>query len=280
MNYRHSFHAGNFADVFKHVVLTELLVFLTRKPTPFCYIDTHAGASFYDLFSEFAQKNKEHKSGIEKILALENPTPIIKRYIHCVHQLNNKISGTRFASLRYYPGSPMIAECILRPQDRMVLCELQPQIYQTLHTAFKDDERASVHHLDGYLGLKAFLPPRERRGLILIDPSYENADEFMRIVKLLPVALKRFPMGIYAIWYPIKDQTMVKKFHRALAALSVNGLILELVLYPNLPQLLSGCGLFILNPPWQFDRAIKGTLAKLWHALSINRQGLYSMYNL
>lgn len=281
MNYKHSYHAGNFADVVKHVVLTALITSLSKKDTPCCYIDTHAGPGYYDLFSEFAKKTKEYEGGIEKIISHENPPPLIKRYLDCVHKINNQMTGSKFASLRYYPGSPMIARHLVRPHDRIIACELQPQEYQTLRTTFAGDKQVAAHHMDGFLSLRAFLPPLERRGLVLIDPPYENPDEFTRIAHSLPTALKRWEIGVYAIWYPIKEKIHVDRFYRTLKQnIHQPILAIELRCYPDLPNHLNGCGIAVINPPWQFDEFIQEILAWLWKALTINDQGGYSAHSL
>lgn len=281
MNYRHSYHAGNFSDVVKHVILTMLITSLSRKDTPICYLDTHAGIGYYDLFSEFALKRKEYADGIEKIIQQENPPPPVKLYLDCVHRINNQLTASKFASLRYYPGSPMIARYLIRPHDRIIACELQPQEYQTLKNTFAGDRQIAVHHLDGFLSLKAFLPPPERRGLILIDPPYENPDEFTRIAHSLPVALKKWASGVYGIWYPIKEKIQVERFYEALKSnLHQSILAIELTIYPDLPNHLNGCGMIVINPPWQFTESLQDILPWLWKALTINDQGHFSAFTL
>lgn len=279
MNYRHSYHAGGFSDVFKHVLLTTIISLLKRKETPFCYIDTHAGIGYYDLFSDFAMKNKEYVNGIEKLIQCERPPPLIKQYLDCVHKINNQLTKSKFASLRYYPGSPLIARFLLRPHDKIIACELQPQEYQTLRTTFQGDKQVSIHHMDGFLGLKAFLPPHENRGLVLIDPSYENPDEFARISKSLGMVLKKWQQGIYAIWYPIKEKKQIERFHGVLRQ-NIKGAILitELNIYPDLPHHLNGCGMAIINPPWQLQESIHKTLPWLYQALKINKEGGHRTY--
>jgi len=279
MNYRHSYHAGSFTDVFKHVILTALMTSLSRKETPFCYIDTHAGTGYYDLFSESAKKTREYESGIEKIIKQENPPPLIKRYLDCVHKINNQLTDSKIASLRYYPGSPMIARYLARAHDRIIACELQPKEYEALHHAFMGDKQVAVHHMDGFLGLKAFLPPRERRGLVLIDPPYESPDEFTRIAHSMPVAIKRWNTGIYAIWYPVKDKAQVDRFYRTLKEnVSLPIFSIELTTYPDLPNHLNGSGVAIINPPWQFDQSVNEILPWLWKALTINDQGSFKAH--
>lgn len=281
MNYRHTYHAGNFADVIKHTILISLITSLTKKESPICVIDTHAGTGYYDLFSEWAAKNKEYMGGIEKIIQQDNPPGIIKLYLDCVHKINRQLSQSQYSSIRYYPGSPMIARYLARPHDRVIACELQVDEYKSLREAFAGDKQVAVHHLDGFLGLKAFLPPHEKRGIILIDPPYENPDEFGHLARVLPSTLKRFESGVYAIWYPIKDKNQTDHFYRAIKE-NINApvLAIELTIYPDLPNHLNGCGMVIINPPWQFDQTINHLLPWLWKSLTINDQGYYRAYPL
>lgn len=277
MNYRHAYHAGNFADVLKHVVMIAIIQSMQRKDTAFCYLDTHAGMGYYDLQSEPTQKTKEYLGGIEKIISAEHPPALIKTYLNCIHDINNQLSHANYASLKYYPGSPLIANHLLRPQDRLIACELQPEQYGLLREAFIGNRQAAIHHTDGFLGLKAFLPPKEKRGLILIDPPFENPDEFTQLARHLPHALKRFESGVFAIWYPIKDLRQVERFYQALEqSISAPILSIDLTIYPDLPSHLNGSGLAIINPPWQFKETIDGVLPWLWKALSINGQGQYA----
>jgi 23S rRNA (adenine2030-N6)-methyltransferase len=216
--------------------------------------------------------------GIEKVIQQANPPELIRRYLHCVHQINNQLSNANYASLQYYPGSPLIARCLARSHERIIACELHPEEYQALKKTFANDNQVAVHHLDGFLGLKAFLPPKERRGLVLIDPPYEDTDEFTRLARAMPAALKRWETGIYAIWYPIKELAQVKRFYQALkSGINKPILAIELTIYPNLPQHLNGCGMVIINPPFQFDMLMEATLPWLWKALSINGQGDYAI---
>lgn len=279
MNYRHAYHAGSFTDVVKHISLTALITSLARKETPFCYIDTHASIGYYDLFAEFALKTKEYTTGIEKIIAKDNPPALVKRYLDCVHKINNQLTESKFSSLRYYPGSPLIARYLLRPHDRIIACELQREEYELLRNTFAGDKQVAIHHMDGFLGLKAFLPPHERRGLVLIDPPYENPDEFTRIAHSLPIALKRWETGVYAIWYPIKEKNQVERFYQTLnQQIHRPILAIELTIYPDIANHLNGCGMVIINPPWQFDESINEILPWVWNALSINDQGGYRSY--
>lgn len=280
MNYRHSYHAGSFTDVFKHIVLIGLLDALAKKEKPFCYIDTHAGAGYYDLFSEAAQKGKEYQNGIAKIVPEKNQPKLIQKYLSVIRKFNDAFSGSSSSTAyRFYPGSPLVAQARLRPQDRMVTCELHPEEYRALKTAFLDDDHVAVHHMDGYLALKAFLPPKERRGLILIDPPYEKSDEFTRIVQSLSQALKRFETGSYAVWYPIKNPQLIQNFHHTLKTLQKTILIVELSVYPDdVISQLNGSGLAILNPPWQFHDLMEETLPWLTRALSLSDRAQYRLF--
>lgn len=281
MNYRHVYHAGNFADVTKHVILTALISCLSRKDTPYCYIDTHAGTGCYDLSSTQATKTNEFQNGIEKIIHHDNPPPIIRHYLDCIHTINNRLSGAKFASLQYYPGSPLIVRQMARSHDRIVACELHPEEYQQLKNTFNGDKQVAVHHTDGFLGLKAFLPPKEKRGLVLIDPPYENPDEFTRLAHSLPVALKRWQTGIFAIWYPIKEKKQVEQFYNSIKThVDQPALAVELSIYPDLPNHLNGSGMVIINPPWQLDEILDQNMPWLWNALTINKQGAYKAFML
>ena len=269
MNYRHSYHAGNFSDVFKHVILIALLQSLMRKDTPFCYLETHAGTGCYDLLADTTQKCLEFKNGIEKIFSQKEPPDLIQQYLACVKKINPP------DELRYYPGSPFFAKNIARPQDRIVLTELHAEDVQLLKNFFQHDKQVAIHHQDGYVSLKAFLPPKERRGLILIDPPYEKNNELMEIPSRLAQTLKRFETGVYAVWYPIKGRAQNQLFHQALKT-SVHRpfLTAELCVYDDdVATRLNGTGMVIINPPWQLDETLKTVLPWLWQILSIEGRG-------
>ena len=268
MNYRHAFHAGNFADVFKHTVLALLLKSLARKDAPFCYLDTHAGAGRYDLLNEAAQKTGEYRDGIER---LWNNPPLsgLEDYLAAVRAMNPA------GILRYYPGSPAIARHLLRSQDRMVLVEQHPEEYERLKAEFANDRRATVQRQDGYAALKAFLPPREKRGLVLIDPPYESTDEYAQAVEGLRVAYARWSTGVYAIWYPIKDRAPIQGFHRQLTASGIRKmLVAEFCPYPvDSAFRLNGSGIVIVNPPWQVDEVLDPLLPRLLEKLRRHPSG-------
>ncbi len=257
MNYRHSYHAGNFADVFKHVVLTLLLQALRAKDKPFCYLDTHAGAGRYNLLGEAAQKTGEYREGIARFQK-GPPVPVeMADYLAAVRAVNEG------GELRCYPGSPRVARHLLRAQDRMVLMELHPEEAQALKLEFRGDPQVHVHHMDGFSGLKAFLPPQERRGLVLIAPPFERVDEFDRVVIALQAAHARWSTAIYAVWYPLKDPQEVKRFYRKLAGSGLRKLLLAEISFHAMPGQLYGCGMVILNPPWGLDERLKRLLPEL-----------------
>lgn len=268
MNYRHAYHAGNFADAFKHIVLVALTQAFLQKPSAFCYLDTHAGTGCYDLFSEAAQVNKEYVLGIQKIITAENQPELIKTYLQCVWKLNPD------RQLRYYPGSPFFVKNFLREQDRMVLSELHPEEYAQLKTFFSKEKNIAVHKQDAYQSLKAFLPPKERRGFVLMDPPYEQADEIKRLNQFIPEMVKHWETGTYVIWYPIKNRREELKT----PTLSKPCLKLELSIYPeNTPQHLNGSGMLIINPPWKLAETMGEVLPWLWKVLSMNQQGKFDI---
>lgn len=270
MNYRHTYHAGSFADVFKHVVLTLLIKHLLQKEKGFCYLETHAGCGCYNLFSEASQRTKEYRSGIQSLWSENLKLPAeITDYLAIVKNLNPD------NQLKYYPGSPLIARQFLRPQDRMVLAELHPEEAEQLKHNFARDKQVAVHVIDGYQALKAFIPPKENRGLVLIDPPYEKPDETGQALDALKTALKHWANGTYAVWYPIKDRQQANKFLNKLHELANKEmLVTELSIYhEDSPMSLNGSGMAIINPPWQLDEQLKSLLPELWRLLSPNGLG-------
>ena len=264
MNYRHAYHAGSFADVFKHAVLALLIEALKRKDTPFCAIDTHAGIGRYDLESVEAGKTNEADTGIRKLTGLTLP-PELAAYAGAVAALNPDPSVPR-----WYPGSPLIVRHLLRPQDRLLLAELHPADAAQLATEFHRDPQTLVRHMDGYVALKAFLPPAERRGVVLIDPPFEVTNEFVLLQKGLSEAWRRWPTGIYAVWYPIKAWAPIAAFHEWVKANAPGpALFAQLLLYPlGNEERLNGCGLVIVRPPWQLDHELGRLLPFLRRTLA------------
>ncbi|GAP65980.1 hypothetical protein MBSD_n1282 [Mizugakiibacter sediminis] len=270
MNYRHAFHAGNFADVLKHAVLLGLIEALRAKPTPFCCLDTHAGSGRYLLGGEQARKTGEAAAGVLRLAAARDLPPLLQRYLDHVRALNAD------DALDVYPGSPLLAARALRAQDRAVLCELHPEETAALRALFRDDKRVHVHQRDGYAALKALLPPAEKRGLVLIDPPFEaQEDEFRAIEAALADAWKRWPNGVYAVWYPIKLHRHVLPFHRWLAASGMKNVwVAELLVHAdNTPLRLNGCGMAIVNTPWRFERELAAILPVLARLLGRDGPG-------
>jgi 23S rRNA (adenine2030-N6)-methyltransferase len=262
MNYRHAFHAGNFADVFKHAILLALLDALTAKDKPLCCFDTHAGRGRYALDDEQAAKTGEWRKGVARLFDSPEPPAPLQRYVDAIRAINP--DGT----LHNYPGSPLLAAQALRPDDRLVLCETQPEEAAGLRALFRDDRRVHVHLRDGYAALNALLPPPEKRGLVLIDPPFEAQEgEFAAIEAALGSAHARWPNGVYAVWYPIKSHRVIAPFHRHMASGPFDKvLVAELLVRPaDSPLRLNGCGMLIANPPWQLD----ATLARLLTALRV-----------
>ncbi len=259
MNYRHGFHAGNFADVLKHLALCELLRLLTAKDKKLFVLDTHAGAGGYDLDGSLAQRTREAEAGVVRLMAAPRTgmPRAVARYLAAVSAYDRKF-GWAGGALRHYPGSPRLIRASLRASDRFVACELHPQDALALKREFAGDRAVEVRNEDGYHTLKALLPPAERRGLMLIDPPFEAADEFEILKRALRQGLRRFATGCYAVWYPIKDEAAAEDFVPAFAALK--SLRLELSAPAAAPGKLAACGLLVINPPWTFEEAMREAL--------------------
>lgn len=269
LSYRHVFHAGNFADVFKHVLLMQLLHGLRRKDKPFRVLDTHAGAGHYDLESAPARKNREYADGIGRLWNQTGLGPELGEYLDRVRALNPG------GGLRWYPGSPRIARALLRPGDRLVLTELHPGDHPRLEAEFAGDRQVAVHHADGYAALPSFLPPPERRGLAFVDPAYELKDEFDRLIEAVRAIHRRWAGGIVAIWYPILDRAPSLRFQRVLRGLEIPAILCaELGLYPyDGPPSLHGCGMIVVNPPWRLDETLNRLLPELLRSLRVGEHG-------
>lgn len=241
MNYRHVFHAGNFADCFKHALLIALLDLLARKPTPYFVLDTHAGAGRYNLESDEARRTGEAESGIRRLL--QRPAPILARYVGLVEQLG------------LYPGSPTLIRATVRASDRLACCELHCEEAAILRRQFFHDPRIEVHERSGWEALGALLPPREKRGLVFIDPPFEAPDEFLTLGDGLRRGNARFPNGVLAAWYPIKQMAAVRSLHASLTSSGIADIVaIELRLCKTTSSdRLSGCGLIVINPPFEFE---------------------------
>ncbi len=253
MNYRHSYHAGNIADVFKHYVLTLVLGALHAKPSPFCAIDSHAGAGIYAL-----DPGGEHEQGISSLWPERDTWPALGRYFEVVARFNPD------RRLRHYPGSPLIIREFLRAQDRAVLLELHPQEHALLKANLHGQTGMAVHHTDAWNGLRAFVPPKENRGVVLIDPPYEKQDELKLVVAALKHAMRHWRNGIFLVWYPIKARRPVDAFHRAVAAMQVSAHAVEFITLPlDMERRLNGSGMLIINPPWQLLGTLRDSLPPL-----------------
>jgi 23S rRNA (adenine2030-N6)-methyltransferase len=268
LSYRHAFHAGLHADVFKHLVLTLLVRSLLNKDKPFFYLDTHAGAGRYNLNSEMALKNREHEGGIARLWNAANPPEAVGDYLAVVRVANPG------PGLRWYPGSPRIVRPLLRDKDRMTLCELHPGDSRLLGHEFAGDRQVRVEPMDGYQALKALLPPPERRGLVHIDPAYELKDERRRLLAALQEGYKRWATGMFAVWYPIQDRATADDFLRRFRRLGIpKALLAEFSVLPDAPFRLNGSGMIVVNPPWHLDEQLKGALPWLWERLAVGQQG-------
>ena len=269
LSYRHAFHAGNFADVFKHALLVQLIRALRRKDKPFCVFDTHAGAGCYDLNAPLAQKNCEFVGGIGRLWTQTGLSSELADYVARVRAFNPD------GPLRVYPGSPRIARALLRPGDRLTLTELHPTEHVALQTEFAGDRQVAVHHQDGYAALRALLPPPERRGLVLVDPAYELKIEFDRLTEAVRVIHRRWANGIIALWYPILDRAPSLRWQRTLQTLAIPAMLcVELGLYPyDGPPGLHGCGMILVNPPWQLDETLDRLLPELLQCLRVGDHG-------
>ncbi len=274
MNYRHHYHAGNYADVFKHALLLLLIRAMQRKEKGFLYLDTHAGRGGYDLtmpsvLPDGRSREPEYPAGIGRLWGASDLPPALHDYLALVRRFNDR-NGATGEELKFYPGSPWIAKLLLRPQDRMALCELRPDDAEALDFEFARESRVTVQVSDGYTGLKALLPPPEKRALVLIDPPFETKKEFTDIARGLRDALKRLPGAVCAVWYPITERARTEEFHHALLELATPVLFAELNIAGEASLLrMKGCGLLILNPPWQIDRDIRAVLPVLRQRLRV-----------
>jgi 23S rRNA (adenine2030-N6)-methyltransferase len=266
MNYRHAYHAGNFADVLKHTVLQALIESLQAKPAPFCYIDTHAGSGNYPLEGVEARKTGEHKDGIARLHPAEKVPALLQRWRAGILSGEGNEGG-----LKFYPGSPLQVARLLRPNDSAQLCELHAEEAARLRHLLHRDPRMHVHQRDGYEALKALLPPKEKRGLVLVDPPYEAQEaEYRTIEQALKAALQRWPTGIYAVWYPIKLRSQVQPFLRGLRRIGARRVLrVELLVHPDdSPLRLNGSGMAILNAPWNLDDVLREPLRTLGELLT------------
>ena len=282
MNYRHAFHAAGFADVIKHIVLVRVLTYLHEKPAAFRVIDSHAGAGLYDLTGEQAQRGGEWLTGIARILQArfsEATAALLKPYLDVVRAFNPQAN-----MLAAYPGSPLFARALLRPQDRLTACEVEPSARKALIDALRNDQQARVVDLDGWVALPAFVPPNERRGLVLIDPPFEAKDEFARLEKAFLAAFNKWPTGIFLLWYPAKSRRLTDQLARQVARAAASTrpaakcLRLEFSVAPQTQDaVLASCGLLIVNPPWTLQDELKIILPELEKPLGQGGAGRFRL---
>ncbi len=262
LSYRHSYHAGNYADVLKHMVLIECLKHMTAKDKPFSYIDTHAGAGLYALTSAQASKLEEYRNGIGKLWG--NAEPLLQPYLTTIRRYN------KGQALRYYPGSPLIAAQFLRPQDQAWCYELHPNDSTTLATNCKPFKKCRVKPEDGLQGLISLLPPVSRRALVLIDPSYEVKTDYQLVVKTIAQAHRRFATGTYALWYPVVKRAQIQQMEKALKQTGIRNIqLFELGLTGDTDERgMTASGMIVINPPWTLQKAMTDVLPLLQELLS------------
>lgn len=281
MNYRHAFHAGGFADVIKHIVLVRILLYLQEKPAPFRVIDTHGGAGLYDLDSDEARRGAEWLTGIARIMQArfsEAALPLMQPYLDIIRAFNPN------TVLKAYPGSPLIARALLRPQDRLTACELEPNARRQLISALRRDTQARVVDVDGWTALPAYVPPNERRGLVLVDPAFEAKDEFDRLADRFAAAFEKWPTGSYVLWYPAKSRRatdeLAGRVAETVASVKPPGkcLRLEFSVAPQTDeQALTSSGLLIVNPPWTLQGELKIILPELEKPLGQGGAGRFKL---
>jgi 23S rRNA (adenine2030-N6)-methyltransferase len=273
MNYRHAFHAGSFADVFKHAILTRVLVHLRGKTAPFRVIDIHAGGGLYDLASEESGRTGEWRDGIGRVFDAALPPAageLLAPYLAAVRFFNPD------GGLRHYPGSPLLVGRLLRPQDRLIACELAPAAGEALAHRLRAIRQAKAIAIDGWVALNAYVPPNERRGLVVLDPPYEQPDDFAHLAAGLAAAYRKWPTGIYLAWYPIKGRDGPDGLAKALRRSGIEkALRLELtVAAPAADGRLAGCGVIVVNPPWRLQSEAETMLSALGGLLARGEHGV------
>ena len=276
MNYRHAFHAGNFADVFKHAVLCRILHYLRTKPAAFRVIDTHAGAGLYDLTGPEASRGGEWHDGIARLMAAPFAPPVVALlapYLDVLGALNER------GRLKIYPGSPALARAWLRPQDRLIACEIEPQAVATLRQNLSGDARIKTLEIDGWTALPAYVPPPERRGLVLVDPPFEQDGDFHRLSHGLAEAHRKWATGIYALWYPVKDRGEPDALAERLRRFGIAKILrAELMIAPLTdPSRHNGCGLILVNPPWTLESELSVLLQALAGILGRGGKGAFKL---
>ena len=275
LSYRHAFHAGNFADVLKHSVLSLVLDYMTRKEKGFCYIDSHSGAGMYQLADEYAQKTGEYKDGIDKIIDDDNAPESLEPYLSLIKSLN------LHSDLEVYPGSPGIAKAFIRRQDNSHLFELHPTDIQHLEDFCHRWRKAFVKQSDGYQGVLGLLPPPSRRGVVLIDPPYELKEDYQKAINTIIKAYAKFSTGTYILWYPVVKRELVEQMNETFTKSSVkNVLQVEFCLENDTAEYgMTGTGLFIVNPPWQLSQQLEEILPYMKTKLG-NNESNYTLKQL
>ena len=264
LSYRHGYHAGNAADVLKHFILIYVLDYIKKKDKGFIFIDSHAGAGKYLISDPYMQKNKEYLQGIEKILQLKNDNIFLKKYLDLVKSINFN------SDLKIYPGSCFLAARSLRPNDNLYFFELHPKEFLNLKKNFENDSRVIIENRDSYQRLNKLLPPKEKRAVILIDPSYELKDEYEKVSEMLSDCYKKFPLGVYIIWYPVLKNKKSEKFIFNVLKKKYKNLSHVEMITDNLNNGMQGSGLFILNCPWSIENDIKKSLETIFDCLKKN----------
>jgi len=275
LSYRHAFHAGNFADVLKHSVLTHVLDYMCRKDKGFSYIDSHAGAGMYTLKDEYAQKTGEYKNGIEKLINTTNLPEILENYVALIKAINKKETGSE--QLTLYPGSPGIARDILRRQDNAHLFDLHPTDFDLLTEFSQRWKKSFIKKSDGYQGVLALVPPPSRRGVILIDPPYELKEDYLKAVQTIIKAYQKFPTGTYILWYPVVSRTFIDNMETTFLNSNVKNVIqIEYCQRSDTEEYgMTGTGIFIVNPPWTLPSQLDNLKVSLISILGDN----YSSFN-
>lgn len=276
LSYQHAFHAGNFADVLKHTVLVQILDYLKLKNKPLFYLDTHAGIGLYHLNSKEAAKNREYVSGIGKLWRLNDSPETIRPYLELIKSLNPQ------GSLLHYPGSPVIAQKLLRRTDRLFVFELHPNQYQLLNSQLKPDKRIKIELGDGLNEGLNLLPPIQHRGLVLIDPSYEVKTDYKAVVSVLAAMYKRFANGIFALWYPVVERGYIQALELAIQKSAIKNVqLFELGVEPDSPSLgMTACGMIVVNPPWLLSDRMANCLPWLVKVLGQDGQGFFRVVQL
>jgi len=280
LSYRHAFHAGNHADVLKHFVLMQVLSYTTQKDKPFWYIDTHAGAGMYSLDTGFAAQNAEYETGIAKLWQANDLPAELANYVGFIKALNQP-SNPKTAKLNLYPGSPICAQTLLRDDDRMRLFELHPSDFEILRENFRGYQRSvRIDMSNGFNGIKAVLPPPTRRAVVLIDPPYEEKQDYNRVVEMLKDSLQRFATGAYIIWYPLLQRSEPLEMVEKLKALNLQDWMnVSLSIQRPLPDGFGmyGSGLFIVNPPWTLPKTLQTVLPYLADKLALDDGASYEI---